>query len=83
MQTFHFTPKLHNRPKTGKWPGIPETHKMHSIINSPGSKVLNIRLKLCCCYNCLHGSDPCTNNVCPEDWSAYNLRLCKFVTLNL
>ena len=36
VQTFHFTPKLCIRPKTGKWPGIPDTHKIHSIINNPG-----------------------------------------------
>ena len=83
VQTFYFTLKLPTRPKTGSWPGIPDTHKLHSIVNNPGSKILNIRMKLCCCYNCLHGTGPCTNNVCPEDWSAYDLRARKAVKPNL
>ena len=83
VQTFYFTLKLPTRPKTGSWPGIPDTHKLHSIVNNPGSKILNIRMKLCCCYNCLHGTGPCTNNVCPEDWSAYDLQAQKAVKPNL
>ena len=69
--------------KTSKWPGLPDTRKIHNIVNSPGSKILNIRMKLCCCYNCVHRTGPCTNNVCPEDWSAYDLRARKAVPPNL
>ena len=83
VQTFYFTLNLSTRPKTGSWPGIPDTCKLHSIVNNPGSKILNIRMKLCCCYNCLHGTGPCTNNVCPEDWSAYDLQAQKAVKPNL
>ena len=40
-------------------------------------------MKLCCCYNCIHGTGPCTNDVCPEGWTAYDLRACKLVAPNL
>ena len=36
--------------------------------------VLNIRNFLFCCKGCLHGDGPCVNDVCPEDWWAYDLQ---------
>ena len=59
------------------------THKLHSITTVPKKMVLNIRNFLCCCKGCLHGDDPCVNDVCPEDWWAYDLQKKKFVPPSL
>ena len=37
IQTFHFTNKLPTRPKTDSWTTVPDTCKLHSVINSLGS----------------------------------------------
>ena len=41
--------------------------------------VVNIRNFLCGCKGCLHGDGPCVNEVCPQDWWAYDLKNKKYV----
>ena len=82
-QTFEFTNKLNNRPNTGKWPGIPETHKIHSLIHIPGTKIVHIRNWLCTCNDCVQGTGNCTNNVYPQAWRAYSIAKWKAVKPDL
>ena len=70
--TFEFHNKLSSRPDTKKWPGIPEMRKFHSICNTENN-YLYFHTFLCCCNGCLHGTENCSNTVCPEEWNGYNL----------
>ena len=83
IQQFEFTGKLASRPNTDRWTTVPGTRKLHSITTVPKKMVLNIRNFLCCCKGCLHGDGPCVNDVCPEDWWAYDLQKKKFVPPSL
>ena len=81
VQTFEFTQKLASHPKTGTWPGLPDTRKLHSMINASNRNVMNICCFLCCCDPCMHDGSECLNNVCPSDWYAFNFaRKCKVPT---
>ena len=82
LQTFHFTNKLATRPNTGKWRTVPETQKIHSITNSPGTSLINLKNMLCCCIGCMNGTE-CLNDVCPEPWKGFDLVQKKFLTPNL
>ena len=82
MITFHFQKQLGKRPKTDKLIGIPETRKLHQICNT-GGNVLNFHKFACCCFGCLHGTEECQNNVCPTEWTGYDLSTKKTVTANL
>ena len=82
IQTFHFTNKLPTRPKTDKWTTVPDTRKLHSIINSPGSHQINLKYLLCCCIGCMNGSG-CQNNLCPRPWLGFNLQTKKYVAPKL
>ena len=66
------------RPNTIKWPGIPETRKLHQIGNT-GGKVLYS----CCCFGCIQGTMPCQNTVCPAEWTAFDLAKNEAVDSNL
>ena len=37
----------------------------------------------CCCVGCLHGDEPCSNDVCPDEWQGYSFKRNKFVEPNL
>ena len=82
MITFHFQKQLGKRPKTDSLIGIPETRKLHQIGNT-GGNVLNFHKFVCCCFGCLHGTEECQNNVCPTEWTGYDLSTKKTVTANL
>ena len=82
MLTFHFQMQPGKRPKTDKLIGIPETHKLHQIGNT-GKNVLNFHKFACCCFGCLHGTEEYQNNVCPTEWTGYDLSTEKTVTANL
>ena len=47
--------------------------KRPSTLQLVGSKILNFRKFACCCYGCLHGTEPCDNNICPTQWSGFDL----------
>ena len=70
--TFELHNKIVKRPSTLQLVGIPETRKLHQISNT-GRKILNFRKFACCCYGCLHGTEPCDNNICPTQWSGIDL----------
>ena len=73
--------KLSSCPKTGKWPNLPDTRKLHSLINMSNQNIMNICHFLCCCDPCMHDGSECLNNVCPSSWEAYNFsRKCKVKT---
>ena len=81
LQTFEFTQKFASHPRTGTWPGLPDTRKLHSMINASNKNVMNIWHFLCCCDPCMHDGSECLNTVCPNDWYAYNFaRKCKVPT---
>ena len=82
IQTFYFTNKLPTRPKTESWTTVPDTHKLHSVINSPGSHQINLKYILCCCIGCLNSSE-CQNNLCPRPWLGFNLQTKKYVAPKL
>ena len=62
--------------------GIPETRKLHQIRNT-GGKLLNFRKFSCCCYGCLYDTEPCENQICPSEWSGFNLGKKKATQVNL
>ena len=62
--------------------GIAETRKLHQIGNT-GGKVLNFRIFSCCCYGCIHGTEPCKNKLCPIEWSGFDLGKKKVTEANL
>ena len=62
--------------------GIPDTRKLHQIGNTEG-KHLYYRKFACCCFGCLHGSVDCSNNICPDEWSAFDLGKKQSVQPNL
>ena len=64
MLTFQLHRKVCLRPSTLKWPGIPDTCKLHQIGNT-GGKVLYFQKFSCCCFGCLYGTLPCQNDICP------------------
>ena len=70
--TFELHNKIAKRPSTLQLVGIPETRKLHQISNT-GSKILNFKKFACCCYGCLHGTESCDNNICPTQWSGFDL----------
>ena len=72
MLTFELHRKICKRPSTEKWPGIPDTRKLHQIGNT-GGKVLYFQNFSCCCFGCLHGTVPCQNNIYPSDFTAFDL----------
>ena len=72
VPTFEFHNKLKSRPDTKTWPAIPETRKFHSIGNTKSGDVY-LRTFMCCCNGCLHGTESCTNDVCPDKWIGYSL----------
>ena len=80
--TFELHKKLPKRPSTINLVGIPETRKLHQIGNT-GGKVLNYRKFSCCCYRCLHGTEPCENNIYPIEWSGFDLAKKKATEPNL
>ena len=65
--TFHLHKTLKSRPHTISWPGVPNTCKFHSIGNT-NTKDVYLRNFTCCCVGCLHGDEPCSNDVCPDEW---------------
>ena len=83
VQTFEFTQKLASHPNTGKLPGLPDTRKLHSMINASNKNVMNICQFLCCCDPCMHDGSECLNNVCPSDWEAFNFSRKSKVPTNL
>ena len=70
--TFEYHKKLAKRPSTANLPAIPDTCKLHQIGNTNGRE-LYYRKFACCCFGCIHGSEACSNNICPDEWSAYDL----------
>ena len=64
--------KLGKRPSTVQLQGIPETHKFHQIGNTNSKAVYN-RKFACCCFGYIHGTEPCSNDICPSQWSGYDL----------
>ena len=82
MLTFELHRKICKRPSTEKWPGIPDTRKLHQIGNT-GGKVLYFQNFSCCCFGCLHGTVPCQNNICPSDFTAFDLGTKKSAEANL
>ena len=83
LQTFHYTPKLSHRPNTDSWTTVPDTHKLHSLTNIPGTKIVNIKRFLCCCDGCFCGEGECTNVVCPNSWKGFDLVKRKFTNPDL
>ena len=83
LQTYHYTQKLSNRPNTDKWTTVPDTRKLHSLTNVPGTKIVNLRNFLCCCDGCFHGEEECTNDVYPNNWKGFNLVKKKFTNPDL
>ena len=45
--------------------------------------MLNFRKFVCCCIGYLHGTEECQNNVCPTEWTGYDLSTKKTVSANL
>ena len=82
MITFHFQKQLGKIPKTDKLMGIPETHKLYQIGNT-GGNVLYFHKYVCCYFRCLHGTEVCQNNVCPTEWTGYDLSTKRTVKANL
>ena len=82
MLTFELHEKLCKRPSTLKWPAIPETRKLHQIGNT-GGKVLYFCKFAYCCFGCLQGTVPCQNNICPAEWTAFDLATKKSANVNL
>ena len=70
--TFEFHNKLKSRPDTKTWPAIPETRKFHSIGNTKNGDVYLCTF-MYCCNGCMHGTESCTNDVCPDKWIGYSL----------
>ena len=82
MITFHFHKQIGKRPKTDNLVGIPDTRKLHQIGNT-GENVLYFHKFACCCYGCLHGTEACQNNICPMEWTAFDLAKKKTVNADL
>ena len=82
MLTFELHRKICKRPSTEKWPGIPDTCKLYQIGNT-GGKVWYFRNFSCCRFECLHGTVPCQNNICPSDFTAFDLGTKKLAEANL
>ena len=80
--TFEYHKKLAKRPSTANLPTIPDTHKLHQIGNTNGRE-LYYRKFACCCFGCIHGSEVCSNNICSDEWSAYDLGKKQSVEPNL
>ena len=80
--TFEYHKKIAKRPSTIHLVGIPDTRKLHQIGNTEG-KHLYYRKFACCCFGCLHGSVDCSNNICPDKWSAFDLGKKQSVQPNL
>ena len=78
---FEFHNKLKSGPDTKTWPAIPETRKFHSIGNTKNGDVY-LRTFMCCCNGCLHGTESCTNDVCPDKWIGYSLSQRKHCQVN-
>ena len=77
LHTFEFTNHLNSRPNTSKWMTVPDTHKIHSVANVVGTSQINIKNFLCCCGGCIHGGMECQNQICPQPWKGFDLRLKK------
>ena len=80
--TFEYHNKLGKRPSTINLTPIPGTCKIHQIGNT-GAKELYYRKFACFCYGCLHGTEGCSNNICPSEWSGFDLATKKNVKPNL
>ena len=80
--TFEYHKKLAKRPSTANLPAIPDTCKLHQIGNANGRE-LYYRKFACCCFGCIHGSEACSNNICPDEWLAYDLGKKQSVEPNL
>ena len=80
--TFELHQKVCKRPCTLKWPGIPESQKLHQI-GDTGGKALHFCKFSCCCFGCLQGTIPCQNTICPAEWRAFDLAKKKTVDVNL
>ena len=80
--TFEYHNKLVKRPSTISLTPIPGTRKIHQIGNT-GGKELYYRKFACFCYGCLHGTEGCSNNICPSEWSGFDLATKKNVKPNL
>ena len=72
MLTFEYHNKLRKRPSTVHLLGIPKTCKLHQIGNT-NSKALYYRKFACCCLGCIHGTEACSNDICPSQWEGYDL----------
>ena len=79
---FELHKKIVKRPSTLQPVGIPDTRKLHQIGNT-GGKVLNFRKFTCCCYQCFYGTEPFENQVCPCEWSGFDLGKKKATEENL
>ena len=82
MSTLEYHNKLGKRPSTLHLQGIPETRKLHQIGNT-NSKDLYYRKFVCCCFGCIHGTEACSNDICPSQWEGYDLAKKKSVEPNL
>ena len=82
MITFHFHKQIGKRPKTDNLVGIPGARKLHQIGNT-GGNVPYFHKFACCCYGCLHGTETCQNNICPKEWTAFDLAKKKTVNADL
>ena len=71
--------KMATRQNTGAWTTIPDTCKLHSIMNVVGTKKLNIKRFLCTSGPYIHGGDKSENQVCPDIWCGFDLVKNKFV----
>ena len=79
--TFYLHPRLKSRPDTRTWPGVPDACKFHTIGNINTNDVY-LRNFMCCYVGCLHGDEPFSNDVCPDEWQGYNFKSKKFVEPN-
>ena len=79
IQEFEFPRKLATMPNTGAWTTVPDTCKVHNIMNVVGTKKINIKRFLCTCGPCIHGGDKSENQICPDIWHGFDLVKKKFV----
>ena len=82
LQTYEFTNLIGTRPKTDKWTTVPDTRKLHSVVNCIGTDQINIKSILCCCIGCMNGTE-CQNTLCPRPWRGFNLQTKKHTPVNL
>ena len=59
------------------------TFEYHKKLGNTNGRELYYRKFACCCFGCIHGSEACSNNICPDEWSAYDLGKKQSVEPNL